>query len=118
MSFAGILKAVKAAKLLVKKDNRKMIGKFVLIILSPFLLVVCLLSSIGESSSQHNQAVINTLFENRVIPESLPLEFRQYLEMMQEYFLKLDVQISEIQSDVKEGALDPIQIKALFFLST
>lgn len=115
MSFAGILKAVKAAKLLLKKDNRKMIGKFMGIILSPFLLVVCLLTCMGDATTQHNQAVINTLFEDRAIPESLPLEFREYLVVMQGYFRKLDGQINEIQAHVKEGGLDPVQVKALFF---
>ena len=115
MSITGAIKAVKAAKVILKKDNRKIFGKIILIILSPLMLLVCLLSAVGEASTQHNQAVINTLFENKTVPESLPPEFRSYMEMMQNYFNLLDNHISELQPKIKEGVLDTIQIKSMFF---
>ena len=109
---SALLKA--AVTLVSSEDTRKLAKKLVLVILSPFLLIILALGAVGEGASQHNQEVINTLFEYKAIPTNAPIEFQQYMEAMQNYFRKIDEIIEQTQPKVKEGVLDPIQIKSLF----
>ena len=102
-----------AAALLTDRDVRRSAGKLVLVILSPLLLMVMLFTSIGAGASEHNREVIDTLFEYKAIPASVPAEFRQYIEEMQMYFRKIDEQAAVLQQET-EGALDIIQMKSMF----
>lgn len=108
-------KAIKAAlTILFNNDTRKAAGKVILVILSPFLLFVLAITATADAGTQHNQEVISTLFEYKAIPASVPIEFKTYLESMQTYFHKIDEESEMIQASVQEGALDLIQMKALF----
>ena len=99
---------------LFNKDTRKAVGKVIALILSPFLLILLAISAMGDASSQHNQEVITTLFDDKAIPATIPQEFKNDLELMQSYFQQIDEESEQIQTQVQSGTLDLIRIKALF----
>lgn len=100
--------------LVTSKEGRHTVKKVVLIILSPLLLFILAITATADAGTQHNQEVLDTLFEYKAIPQTAPLEFKEYMETMQHYFRKIDKQVEQKQSQVKEGVLDAIQIKSLF----
>ena len=103
-----------AASILLNEDTRKLAGRIILLSLAPALIIMFAFLSTADAASKHNQEVIDTLFEYKAIPDSAPAEFKAYMEMMQNCFRILDEEILMVQENVKEGVLDPIQIKTLF----
>lgn len=99
---------------LSSKEGRHAVKKVIFITLSPLLLLILAITTTADAGTQHNQEVLNTLFEYKAIPQTAPLEFREYMESMQNYFRKIDEQVEQKQPQVKEGVLDVIQIKSLF----
>lgn len=111
---SALIKAAITA--LTSKDVQKVLRNVLLVILTPFLLILLVFTSSGDAASSHNQEVIRILFENEPIPQDLPDEFKVFMETMQENFAVLDEEIVLIQEQVSEGVLDSIQIKS-FYLS-
>ncbi len=109
---SAIVKA--AITLFTSKEGRHTVKKIVVIILSPLLLFILAITTTADAGTQHNQEVLNTLFEYKAIPQTAPLEFREYMESMQNYFRKIDGQVEQTQQQIKEGVLDTIQMKSLF----
>lgn len=103
-----------AASILMNENTRKLAGRIILLSLAPALIILFAFLSTADAASKHNQEVIDTLFEYKAIPDSAPAEFKAYMEVMQNCFRILDEEIPIVQENVKEGVLDPIQIKTLF----
>lgn len=106
---------VKLALLFKNENTKKKLSKILIVILSPFILIITMLFTTVHAVSEHNNQVIQTVFEQLPIPDTVPKDYKMYIESMQRNFIVLDKYINEIQMKVKEGSLDPMQIKALFF---
>ena len=105
-----------AAALLTNEKTRKGIGWAVVAILSPIIVVIALLCSLGSGISSHNISAAQFCFQDGEIPAEVPAEYRVCIEQMREYFAELDQSIADIQANMEDGnSLDPIRIKAVFF---
>lgn len=104
-----------AVSLLSDKRIRKNIGIIIGVILAPIGLILICFTSSASAISEHNNAVIQTVFNQAEIPNSVPYDFEQYILDMQSNFKKLDIIISDIQQKIEVGSLDPIQVKSMFF---
>ena len=111
---SALIKAAVTA--LTSKDVQKTLRNVLLVVLTPFLLILLVFTSAGDAASSHNQVMIHVLFENEPIPQDLPDEFKAFMETMQENFAFLDEDIAHVQEQISEGVLDSIQIKS-FLLS-
>ena len=113
----AITTAIRAAiALLTDEKARKKIGWIIVIILSPLILIIGLLCSLGSGSSSHNNAAIDTAFHNGVIPSDAPEEYQVYLREIQDSFRILDEYIAEANEMMEEGnSLDADRIKAVFY---
>lgn len=110
------LKVIKIATLLLKnKGLRKKIGIIIGIIVSPFILLIALLTSSADAAVQHNHAVVQTVFNQAEIPSTVPEDFRLHILTMQDEFKQLDLVITSVQDKIETGSLDPMQVKSLFF---
>lgn len=105
-----------AVALLTNEKTRKGIGWAIVAILSPIIVVIALLCSLGSGTSSHNISAAQLCFQDGEIPAEVPAEYRAYIEQMREYFAELDQSIADIQANMEDGnSLDPIRIKAVFF---
>ena len=105
-----------AAALLSNEKTRKGIGWAIAILLSPFILVIVLLCSLGSGASSHNISAAQLCFQNGPIPADVSAEYRVCIEQMRASFTELDTAIAAIQENMEEGgSLDPIRVKAVFF---
>ena len=85
-------------------------------ILSPIIVVIALLCSLGTGTADHNISIVELCFNGGTIPDSVPEEYRVYIEDMRNSLSLLDGYITEINGQTEEGAsLDAIRVKAVFY---
>ena len=114
MPNPAIIKA--AAALLSDERTRKGIGWIVVAILSPIIVLLALLCSLGSGASSHNASVVELCFNGGALPPNMPAEYAAYVGDMQASFALLDGFISEINGMTEgEESLDGTRVKATFF---
>lgn len=107
---------VKAALLLLGDEKtRNKMKTIVGIVLSPLLVVVLFLGGFGSASSDHNHAVVRTVFNLTPISDSVPTELKTQLELLQDYFVILNQEILETEASITEGILNKTTVRSLFF---
>ena len=111
-----VLVAKAAATLLSNEKTRKGIGWAIAAILSPVIVVLALLCSLGSGAVSHNISAAQLCFQDGPLPDDTPAEYRICIEAMRAHFAELDQSIAAIESNMEDGgSLDPIQVKAVFF---
>ena len=102
--------------LLTDEKTRKGIGWIIAAILSPVIVVVALLCSLGSGAVSHNISAAQLCFRDGPLPDSTPAGYRVFIEETRGYFAELDEAIAAIESNMEDGgSLDPIRVKAVFF---
>lgn len=95
---------------------RKGVGWVLVVILSPLIVVIALLCSLGSGAAAHNASAVELCFQGGVIPSDVPEEYRTYINEMRGSFTLLDAYIADINSQMEDGAsLDAERVKAIFF---
>lgn len=114
MSTAAVIaKAVIAA--LSNEKTRKIIGWVLVAVLSPLIVLVALLCSIGSGGAEHNNAAVTACFYGASYSDQVPAEFRAHVSEMQAAFSLLDSAVGTANSQAESGGLDPIRVKAIFY---
>lgn len=113
----AVAAAVKAAILALTDENaRKKIGWVLVAILSPVILLIAFLCSLGSGASSHNLSVVELCFYGGTIPAGIPEEYRAYIGEMRTGFTRLDDAMEDIGALAEgENDLDAIRVKALFY---
>ena len=106
-----------AAIVLTDERARKAIGWVLVAILSPIILLIAFLCSLGSGATEHNITAVELCFYDTVaIPTETPEEYRVCIEAMRASFGQLDAAIAAINENAEEGnSLDEIRVKALFY---
>ncbi len=106
-----------AAIVLTDERARKAIGWVLVAILSPIILLIAFLCSLGSGATEHNITAVELCFYDTVaIPTETPEEYRVCIETMRASFGQLDAAIAAINENAEEGnSLDEIRVKALFY---
>ena len=113
----AVIKA--AAALLSNEKTRKGAGWIIVAILSPVILLIALLCSLGSGASSHNNAVVNLCFNGGMLPPDMPPEYAAYIEEMRSSFAQLDGFISAINGMTEgETALTEQESRRFFSLCT
>ena len=111
-----IIIAKAAAALLTNEKTRKGLGWIAVAILSPVIVVVALLCSLGSGTSTHNTNATQLCFQTGPLPAGIPDEYRVCVEEMRANLAALDGAIAALESNMEDGdSLDPIRVKAVFF---
>lgn len=113
MTTAAVI--AKAATVLSSEKGRKAVGWILVAALSPLLLIIALLCSLGSGSAGHNNAAVDASFYGGSFSEKVPAEYRTYVTQMRSAFSVLDASISSVNAEMENGSLDPIRIKAIFY---
>jgi hypothetical protein len=112
---ATIALAVKAA-ITAATDKRtwKAVGVILAAILTPFILIVVMITSLLSGAAEHNNSAVQLTFHGGTISDKVPEDYRQYIKEMQSSFTNLDTAIAKIVP-ITEGSLDFMQVKAIFY---
>ena len=106
----------RAAALLSEERNRKGIGWIIAAVLSPVVVLLALLCSLGSGASSHNASVVELCFNGGALPPDTPAEYAAHIESMRNSFALLDACIATINEIAEEGeSLDDIRVKAIFY---
>ena len=104
-----------AAAAATDKRTWKAVGVLIAAILTPFILIIVMITSLLSGTANHNNTAVKLSFHGGVISGQVPEDYRQYIEDMRNSFSELDASISEITPMIENGSLDPIQVKAIFY---
>lgn len=109
--------AIKAAIAALSDENtRKKLGWVLAAILSPVILLIAFLCSLGSGAASHNLSAVELCFYGGTIPAEVPEEYRAHIEEMRASFSLLDSVIEEINEQTEDGdSLDDIRVKAIFY---
>lgn len=100
---------------LTSEKGRKGLLTILGIIFSPVILCLVLVTGSADGASEHNNHMIEVVFFNEPISESVPAEFRTFIENYQNAFDKIDEEISA-HSDV-EGTFDEAMLKVILYVA-
>lgn len=112
---AGMI-AKAAATVLSNEKLRKGVGWTLVAILSPIIVLIALLCSIGSGGADHNNHAVAASFYGVSYSTEVPAEFRHHIEEMRTAFSLLDSAVASVNGQTESGnGLDPIRIKAVFY---
>lgn len=110
----AIVKA--AAALLSSEDGRKAIAWTLVAALSPLILVIAFLCSLGSGAAQHNVTTVDFCFHGGSLSENAPAEYSGRMSLIKNCFVLLDAAVQVANMDMLPGlSLDPEEIKSTFF---
>jgi hypothetical protein len=113
---ATIALAVKTAvNAAADKRTWKVVGVIIAAVLIPFILVIVMIVSLLSATADHNNAAINLSFNGGTISSQVPADYANYIHDMRDSFSKLDAAIADISAEIKDGSLDNVRVKAIFY---
>ena len=112
---AGMI-AKAAATVLTNEKLRKGVGWTLVAILSPVIVLIALLCSIGSGGADHNNQAVAAAFYGVSYSPEVPMAFRSHIEDMRTAFSLLDSAVASVNVRTEGGnSLDPIRVKAFFY---
>ena len=112
---AGMI-AKAAATALSNEKFRKGIGWGLVAVLSPVILLIAALCSIGTGGADHNNQAVAAAFYGTSYSTEVPMAFRSHIEDMRTAFSLLDSVVTSVNGRTEGGnSLDPIRVKAVFY---
>ena len=112
---AGMI-ARAAATALSNEKLRKGIGWGLVAVLSPVILLIAALCSIGTGGVDHNNQAVAAAFYGTSYSTEVPMAFRSHIEEMRTAFSLLDSAVASVNVRTEGGnSLDPIRVKAVFY---
>lgn len=100
---------------LADERTRRTLGWIVAAILAPVILIAALLLSLLSGTTQHNNAVVDLVFNGGAIPATMSAEYAGQIRSMQMGMAELDVAAAEVNGQMESGTLDGNWVKAVFF---
>ena len=106
-----------AVIILTDEKAQKAVGWTLVAILSPLILLIAFLCSLGSGATEHNITAVELCFYDTIgIPAETPEEYRLCIEAMRASFAQLDIAIAAINENTEEEtSLDDIRVKAIFY---
>ena len=112
---AGMIAKV-AATALSNEKLRKGIGWGLVAVLSPVILLIAALCSIGTGGADHNNQAVAAAFYGTSYSSEVPMAFRSHIEDMRTAFSLLDSAVASVNVRTEGGnSLDLIRVKAVFY---
>ena len=112
---AGMI-ARAAATVLSSEKLRKGIGWGLVAVLSPVILLISAMCSIGTGGADHNNQAVAAAFYGTSYSSEVPMAFRSHIEDMRTAFSLLDSAVASVNVRTEGGnSLDLIRVKAVFY---
>lgn len=105
-----------ATNLFLSKDGRKIVGWLLVAILSPLILLIAFLCCLGSGTAQHNNSMLDYCFYGIDYAGEISAEYAGQITAIRSAFFSLDSAVATINTIAEDGGLDPIQVKAAFYI--
>lgn len=116
MSAAATALVKAGIALLTDPKARKALGWILVAILSPVILLIAFLCSLGSGAAQHNNAMVDYGFYGVDYTGEIPAEFESQMTSIRTSFASLDSAVASVNATAESGGLDPIQVKAAYLV--
>ena len=107
MAVSAGLIAKTAAAALSNERLRKGTGWVLVAVLSPVILLIAVLCSIGTGGAEHNNYTVSACFYGHSYSEEVPAEFQTHITEMRSAFSLLDSAVAVVNVSAEDGGLDP-----------
>ena len=112
---AGVVAARLGAALLSDERSRKTVGWIVAAALSPLILIIAVLCSLGSGGAEHNNAAVKACFYGTAFSAEVPAEYQAHITEMRAAFSLLSSAVASVNSQSEDGAIDPTRVESVFF---
>lgn len=102
--------------LLTTKNGRKTLSKMLLVAMSPLLLVLLIVSGGAEGAAQHNNHLIEVLFNQQEVSSSVPVEYQELIQNYKIVFVRVDDEVISLQNI--QGLPDTTLMKSILIASS
>lgn len=116
MGTTAVAVAKAAIAAITDPKARKALGWALVAILSPFILLIAFLCSLGSGAAQHNNAMIDYSFYGVDYTGEIPVEFEGQMTSVRASFASLDSEVATVNATAESSGLDPIQVKAVYLV--
>ena len=118
MAVSSGMIAKAAATVLSNEKLRKGVGWTLVAILSPIIVLIALLCSIGSGGADHNNQAVAASFYGVSYSTEVPAEFRHHIEEMRTAFSLLDSAVASVNGQTeRETALTRFGSRPFFIPS-
>ena len=108
--------AVKAAAMILSDERgRKAAGWIVVAALSPLIVLIAVLCSLGSGSAEHNNAAIQACFYGTALSEGVPAEYQAHVTEMRSAFSLLSSAVSTVNAQAEGSTVDLARVEAVFY---
>ena len=91
------------------------IASVMTVICIPFILATLCILSLASAASDHNREAVRLTFHGGTIPITMPADYREYIERMQQSFAQIDAVMDGIDAVAEGDVQDRYLIKAVFY---
>lgn len=102
--------------LLTSKNGRKTLSRIILVAMSPLLLVLLIVSGGADGAAQHNNHLIDVLFNQKEVSSSAPVEYQEFIQNYKVVFSEIDDEITSLQNI--QGFPDTTLVKSILLASS
>ncbi|WP_166083170.1 M23 family metallopeptidase [Erysipelothrix anatis] len=101
---------------LTSKSGRKTLSKMLLVAMSPLLLVLLIVSGGADGAAQHNNHLVDVLFNQREVSSSVPVEYQEFIQNYKIVFVRVDDEVISLQNI--QGLPDTTLMKSILLASS
>lgn len=111
----GVIAAKIGAALLSDERGRKAVGWIIVAALSPLILIIAVLCSLGSGGAQHNNAAVEASFYGMAFSAEVPAEYQEHVADMRAAFSLLSSAVASVNSQAEGATLDLTRVESVFF---
>ena len=112
---AGVVAAKVGAALLSDDRGRKAVGWIVAAALSPLILIIAVLCSLGSGGAEHNNAAVEACFYGVAYSAGAPAEYKEHVDDMRAAFSLLSSAVAAANAQVEGSVVDLTRVESVFF---
>lgn len=81
----------------------------------PFIFATLCILNLASAGADHNREAVRLTFHGGTIPITMPADYREYIEQMQQSFTQIDAVMNGIDAVAEGTVLDRYLVKAVFY---
>lgn len=112
----GVIAAKIAAALLSDERGRKAVGWIIVAVLSPLILIIAVLCSLGSGGAEHNNTAVEACFYGVSYSAEVPQEYKDHIDDMRTAFSLLSSAVYTVNAQAEGGVVDLTRVEAVFYV--
>ena len=112
---AGVVAAKVGAALLSDDRGRKAVGWIITAVLSPLILIIAVLCSLGSGGAEHNNAAVEACFYGVAYSAGVPAEYKEHVDDMRAAFSLLSSAVAAANAQAEGSVVDLTRVESVFF---